>query len=87
MEQRTWYVYLLECADSTIYCGIALDVQKRLAQHNGQLCGGAKYTRGRRPVKVLASVSCLTRGAACTLECHIKVLPKNKKLSYVLSLT
>lgn len=86
MEQKTWFVYLLICADSTFYCGITLDIQRRLAQHNGQLGGGAKYTRGRRPVSVLACIPCLTRSKACLLECCIKDLPKNKKLSYALSL-
>lgn len=87
MLEKTWFVYLLECADKTLYCGITIDIQKRLAQHNGQLCGGAKYTRGRRPVKVLACVPCLTRSKACSLEYYIKLLPKNEKLSYALSLT
>ncbi|MEG6593009.1 GIY-YIG nuclease family protein, partial [Desulfovibrio sp. 1188_IL3213] len=47
MTSDPWLVYLLECADGTLYCGITRDMERRLAQHNGALAGGARYTRGR----------------------------------------
>ena len=50
-----WTVYILECADGTLYTGIARDLQKRLRQHNGEIVGGPKYTSGRRPVVLLWS--------------------------------
>ena len=49
-----WCVYLLLCADGTLYCGVTTDVRRRLDEHNGLRAGGAKYTRGRRPVRLAA---------------------------------
>jgi putative endonuclease len=43
-------VYLLRCSDRSLYCGITSDIKRRMKQHNGELAGGAKYTRARRPV-------------------------------------
>ncbi|MBF0515457.1 MAG: GIY-YIG nuclease family protein, partial [Desulfovibrionaceae bacterium] len=40
-----WQVYLLECADGTLYCGVTTDLVRRLAEHNGEAAGGARYTR------------------------------------------
>ncbi|MDD2966288.1 MAG: GIY-YIG nuclease family protein [Desulfovibrionaceae bacterium] len=75
-EQETgWLVYLLECADGTLYCGITTNMPRRLAQHNGQSAGGARYTRGRRPVQLCASLPCTSRSLALRLEAHIKALP------------
>jgi len=51
----TWHVYLLQCADGTLYCGVTTDLARRLKAHNGEAPGGAAYTRGRRPVKLLAA--------------------------------
>ena len=50
---KIWTVYLLECGDKTLYCGITNDLENRLKQHAGELPGGAKYTRARRPLKVV----------------------------------
>ncbi len=75
-----WSVYLLRCSDDTLYCGVTTNVQRRLAMHNGVLPGGAKYTRGRRPVKLLISVNGLERGAALKLEHEVKKLPRAEKL-------
>ena len=59
-----WKVYLLECADGSYYCGICTDMERRLAEHNGDLPGGARYTRTRRPVRVLAWAPCADRSEA-----------------------
>ncbi|MDR3175701.1 MAG: GIY-YIG nuclease family protein [Desulfovibrio sp.] len=75
-----WYVYLLECADGTWYCGITTDIARRLKQHDGLLPGGAKYTRTRRPVRLLASRECKDRSEACRLEYAVKAAPREKKL-------
>ncbi len=75
-----WHVYLLECADGTLYTGIARDMQRRLGQHNGELSGGAKYTRGRRPVRLLWSVTENNRSSALQREAAIKKLPRRAKL-------
>lgn len=81
MKSGSWYVYLLRCADGTLYCGITRDVTRRLAMHNGELSGGARYTRGRRPVVLLASTGPLDQGEALRLEARIKKLPRHTKLT------
>jgi len=80
-EENRWSVYLLSCSDGTLYCGVTTDVARRLAMHNGELPGGAKYTRGRRPVALAACAGGMSRGEALSLEKHIKKLPKKEKLS------
>lgn len=76
-----WHVYLLECADTTLYCGITRDLERRVRQHNGLLAGGARYTRGRRPVRVVAAVACVSQGEALRLEALIKDTPRKDKLA------
>ena len=75
-----WHVYLLECADKTLYCGIAKDPATRLAQHNGFLPGGARYIQGRRPVRLLASRVCGNKSEALKLERAVKARPRTEKL-------
>ena len=74
-SDATWHVYLLRCADDTLYCGVTTDLDRRLAQHNGRLAGGARYTRPRRPVALLLSRAC----TSLRLEYHIKQLPRSRK--------
>lgn len=52
-KDRAWYVYMVRCADGSYYTGITQDHFRRLDQHNGKRPGGAKYTRSRRPVKMV----------------------------------
>ena len=78
-----WHVYLLRCADQTLYCGITTDVIRRVAQHNGELPGGARYTRSRRPVELVASAGCADRSAAAKAEWRIKQLPKECKIAFL----
>lgn len=81
----SWKVYLLECADATYYCGVAKHIDRRLAQHNGLRAGGAKYTRARRPVKLLAFAVCRDKSAAYKLEYAVKAAPREKKLAMLLA--
>ena len=83
--EQAWYVYLLECADTTLYCGITRDPAARLEQHNGMLPGGARYTAGRRPVRLLASRACGTKSEALKLERAVKARPRADKLSFLLA--
>ena len=83
--EQAWHVYLLECADRTLYCGIARDPATRLEQHNGSLPGGARYTAGRRPVRLLASRVCATKSEALKLERAVKARPRTGKLSFLLT--
>ena len=84
-ERRDWCVYLLSCADGTLYCGVTSDLERRLAMHNGLLAGGAKYTRGRRPVTLTACSGGLTRGEALRLEARVKKKPRSEKLAALLA--
>ena len=81
----SWKVYLLECADSTYYCGVAKHIDRRLAQHNGLQAGGAKYTRSRRPVTLLAFRVCRDKKSAYRLEYAVKAVPRGKKLALLLA--
>jgi putative endonuclease len=76
-----WTVYILRCADDTLYTGVARDLEKRLRQHNGELAGGPRYTRGRRPVALLWSESATDRSSAQQREAAIKRLPRPQKLA------
>ena len=76
---KLWYVYLLRCADNTLYCGITTDLYKRLRQHNGELIGGAKYTKVRQPCELVYSEQAKNRSEACKRECAIKKLSKVSK--------
>ena len=72
-----WHVYMVNCADGTLYTGIARDVEGRVARHNaGQ---GAKYTRGRVPVRLVYREAVESRGAALRRELEIKRLPASEK--------
>ena len=74
----TWWVYLLRCKDDTLYCGIALDVEARLRQH--QDGKGAKYTRGREPLAVVFREACESKAAALRRERLIKRMSRAAKL-------
>jgi putative endonuclease len=78
-----WFVYAALCADDTLYIGIARDVAARVAQHDAG--AGAKYTRGRGPLRVLATRRCATKGDALRLEMALKRLPRAEKLAVVAS--
>ena len=80
-----WHVYILRCADTTLYTGIARDLQKRLRQHNGEQVGGPKYTRGRRPVSLVWSDVAPDRSAALQREAAIKKLSRGEKLRLIAS--
>ena len=79
----SWHVYILQCADTTLYTGVAKDLQKRLLQHNGEQVGGPKYTRGRRPVRLVWSDVVPDRGAAQQREAAIKKLSRSEKLRLI----
>jgi len=76
---NNWTCYLLHCADNTLYCGITNDLDKRLAAHNAG--AGAKYTRSRRPVKLVYVEACADKSAALQREMAIKALPRTAKLA------
>jgi putative endonuclease len=77
----TWYVYVARCADDTLYCGIARDVAQRVAAHDAGT--GARYTRGRGPLRVVLVRPCRNKGRALRLEYAIKQLSRPQKEALV----
>jgi len=72
-----WYVYILVCADDTFYTGITKDLDARLKEHNAG--DGARYTRARRPVRLIYSEEAPDRSAAQSREYGIKQLSRKGK--------
>ncbi len=80
-----WFVYLLRCADGTLYTGITTDIDRRLAEHNGEGGLGARYTRSRRPVELAYVEPADCRAAAARREASIKQLDRARKLALCLA--
>jgi putative endonuclease len=78
----SYYVYILQCSDNTLYTGIATDVDRRLDEHNNS-DKGAKYTKVRRPVKLVYSESQDDRSSASKREYIIKKLKRKEKLELI----
>ncbi|MDD5628855.1 MAG: GIY-YIG nuclease family protein [Elusimicrobia bacterium] len=76
-SERCWSVYVVRCADGSLYTGTAKEVTERVAKHNSGR--GAAYTRTRRPVRLLYHEDGLTRSEALVREAGIKSWPKPKK--------
>ena len=72
-----YLLYLLSCADGTLYTGITNNLPRRLAQHEAGK--GAKYTRGRAPLVLMYVTPCASKSAALKEECRVKGLSKNRK--------
>jgi len=75
------FVYLLRCADDSLYCGWTTDVQRRLGAHRSG--AASRYTRSRRPVELAAVISVADRLAALREEARIKRLPRAAKLRLI----
>ena len=73
-----WMVYMLECADKSLYTGITNDLDRRMAEHEAGK--GAKYTKGRGPFRLVYSETCQGRAEASRRETAIKFLNRGKKL-------
>ena len=76
-----WFVYLARCADDSLYCGITNDLVARVAAHNAGK--GARYTRTRRPIEIVATRRCASKGRALRLEYQIKQLSRVAKQALV----
>jgi len=74
-----WFVYLLRCADGSLYTGIAKDVIRRCQQHNAGTA--SRYTRSRLPVKLVYQESLASRSLALKREAAIKALTRREKLA------
>ena len=75
--KKGWSVYVVHCSDGSFYTGTSNDVKRRIKMHNEGK--GARYTRGRIPVKLLYQENIMTRSQALVRECAIKALPRVKK--------
>jgi putative endonuclease len=75
----SWFVYVARCSDGTLYIGIARDVAARIAAHDSGK--GARYTRGRGPLTVLATRRCRGKGDALRVELALKGLPRQDKMA------
>jgi putative endonuclease len=74
-----WYVYIVQCADDTLYTGIAKDVARRVEEHNTNNTSAAKYTRARRPVQLVYREACESRSHAARREYEIRRLGRAGK--------
>lgn len=77
-----WYVYVVECDDDSLYTGITTDLARRVSEHNSS-SQGARYTRSRRPVELVAAWPCEDRSEAASLEANFKSLSRDQKVERV----
>lgn len=78
---QLFYVYILKCKDNTLYTGYTVDLNRRIETHNKGL--GAKYTRGRLPVKLVYEEICSSKGQAMKRERDIKRLSRREKMELI----
>lgn len=81
----SYYFYILRCADNSLYSGITNNLEKRLREHNSVNSKGAKYTRAKRPVKLVYSEKYRSKKTAMKREIEVKRLTKAEKEKLVLS--
>lgn len=72
-----WFVYLVRCADGSLYTGITTNVQRRCGQHNAGTA--SRYTRSRRPIRLVYQEGWASRSLALKREAAIKSLPRREK--------
>jgi putative endonuclease len=78
---QAWLVYILECGDGTLYTGITNNIAGRIKAH--RLGRGAKYTRGRQPLRLVCSIACRNKSSALKKEYAVKKLSRDKKLALI----
>ena len=76
-------MYVVVCFDNSYYCGITTNLERRLKQHNGEIKGGAKYTRSRRPCRYVYTKKAMNRSIASKEEHKFKKLSRKKKEEYI----
>jgi putative endonuclease len=79
LSKGPYFVYVLECSDKTLYTGITINIKNRLRQHNGEIVGGAFYTKNKRPVKLIYKEEYKTHKEAIIREIAIKKLTRTQK--------
>lgn len=83
MSETIWFVYILCCADDSLYTGVATDVARRLEEHEAGAPKGAKYTRGKGPLKLVYQKEIGNRSEACKEELRIKSLSRKQKVALI----
>jgi putative endonuclease len=81
-RKSAWTVYILRCADGSLYTGVTRDIARRVKEHNSNGLA-ARYTRARRPVVLVYQEPAATRSAACKREYRIKQLARSEKQTLV----
>jgi len=82
-KAKDWSVYILMCSDNTFYCGATNNIEKRIKLHNSGK--GAKYTRGRGPVSLVAIRDGMTKSQALSLEFKTKKKKRENKVAFLLN--
>ena len=82
-KESEYTVYILRCSDNTFYTGITTNIKRRIRQHDGEIKGGATYTKGRSPVKVIYVEKNLTKSEALKKEILIKKLSRKQKQNFI----
>ena len=85
MKADSYYVYIVECADGTFYTGYTSSLNRRLDEHNYSIKKAAKYTRSRRPVRLVSSEQHDSISAAMKREYRIKKMTRIKKYELIKS--
>ena len=83
--EKDWSVYILKCADGSLYTGVTNDLVKRVEAHNSSPTG-AKYTKARRPVELVYFESSISRSEAQKRESVIKKMAREEKISLICGL-
>ena len=78
-SDNSWFVYLVRCSDGSFYAGVTTDLERRVRQHNGEIVGGANYTRARRPVALAWYEACENRSVAQQREYSVRRLSRREK--------
>ena len=78
VDEKAWFLYVLRCADDTFYTGTTTDISRRIDEHNTKRCG-AKYTKTRRPVKLVFWLDFENRSKAQKAEHKFKKLTRERK--------
>lgn len=81
-QLKEWFLYVVECADGSLYTGITTDISRRIYEHNNTK-KGAKYTRSRRPVRLVHNTKFCDRSQAAKAEAVFKKLSRKEKLNHV----
>ncbi len=82
-ESDSWFVYILRCADGSLYTGITKDIERRCRQHNAGTA--SRYTRSRKPTKLLWQEPHPNQSSALKREAAIKAMSRPEKLSLILA--